>query len=329
MKVKIQRRAIVAVLGAVGVMNALPSFAQVADYPNRPVTLIVSYPPGGSSDLITRLMANELAKFWGQPVVVENKPGAGGSLGAAVAAKAPADGYTLFMGSIATHAINSALYKNLGFDPVKDFAPISRVSTVPNVLVVNNQIPVNNLQDLLKWVREDSRRAFYASPGAGTSPHLSSELLKAQAKIEMTNVPYKGDSPALADVMAGQVPMAIVNLPSAMGLIRGEKVRPLAVTSRVRAHELPDVPTMEEGGVPNYDVTSWWALFAPAGISPNLAAKINHDVVTVLRSAAAIEGVRKMGSAAAPSTQGELATLVTSETERWGKLIREKGITAN
>jgi tripartite-type tricarboxylate transporter receptor subunit TctC len=316
-------------LAVLGVSCAAPGFAQVADYPNRPVTLIVSYPPGGSSDFFTRLMATELSKLWGQTVVVENKPGAGGSLGAMTASQAAPDGYTLFMGSIATHAINQWLYSNLGYDPVKDFAPISEIATVPNVLVVNPSIPVNNVQELLTWARSDRKHAFYASPGAGTSPHLSSELLKSRAKIDLTHVPYKGDAPALMDVMAGQVPMAIVNLPSAMTLIHAGKVKALAVTSPTRSRDLPNVPTMQEAGVPDYSVTSWWAMFAPAGTPPALISKLNADVVKVLKSPTAIEAIHLKGASPAPSTPAELAAHVKSETARWGKVIRDNGISKN
>lgn len=323
------RRTVLAALAAFGASCAAPVLAQGANYPNRPVTLIVSFPPGGSSDFFTRLMATELGKLWGQTVVVENKPGAGGNLGAKVASQAPHDGYTLFMGSISTHAISASLYSNLGFDPVKDFVPISKIATVPNVLVVNTSIPVNNVRELLAWARADKKNAFYASPGAGTSPHLSSELLKELAKIDLTHVPYKGDAPALMDVMAGQVPMAIVNLPSAMTLIAADKVKALAVTSPTRSRDLPNVPTMQEAGVPDYNVTSWWAMFAPAGTPPALVSKVNADVVKVLNSPTAIEAIHKMGASPAPSTQAELAALVTSETARWGKLIRANGISAN
>lgn len=316
-------------MAAIGSLWATPAAAQVGDYPNRPVTLIVSYAAGGSSDFFTRLMATELSKLWGRAVVVENKPGAGGTLGAAIAAKSPADGYTLFMGSIATHAISASLYKDLGYDPIKDFAPISKIATVPNILVVNNEVPVNNLKEFLTWARADKKNAFYASAGLGTSPQLSAELLKVQAKIDLTNVSYKGDAPALADVVAGQVPMAIVNLPSAVGLVRGGKVKALAVTSTQRSHEFPEVPTMQEAGVPEYNVTSWWAMFAPAGTPAALTNKLNADVVKVLRSKSAIDGIQKSGGAAAPSSQAELAGLVSSETKRWGDLIRSSGIAAN
>ncbi len=324
-----RRRTVLSLLVAMGAAIAAPAMAQTAGYPTKPVTLIVSFPPGGASDFFTRLMANELGKLWGQTVLVENKPGAGGNLGATAASQAVPDGYTLYMSSINTHAINSSLYANLGFDPVKDFAPISKIATVPNVLVVNPSIPVKNVQELLAWARADKKNAFYASPGAGTSPHLSSEFFKVQAKIDLTHVPYKGDTPALQDVMGGQVPMAIVNMPSAMTLIRADRLKALAVTSPTRSRDLPNVPTMQEAGVPDYNVTSWWAMFAPAATPPALVAKLNADVVKVLNSPSAIEAIQKMGASPAPSTQAELAAHVTAETARWGKVIRDNNITAN
>lgn len=329
MSIVISRRTVLSILVAMGTSYAAPALAQAGDFPSKSVTLIVSFPPGGSSDFFTRLMATELSKLWGQTVVVDNRPGAGGNLGAALAAKAAPDGYTLYMSSIATHAINASLYSNLGYDPVKDFAPISMIATVPNALVVNPSIPVQNVQELLAWVRSDKKNAFYASPGVGTSPHLSSELFKTQTKTDLTHVSYKGDTPALQDVMGGQVPMAIVNLPSAINLIRAGRLKALAVTSSVRSPDLPNVSTMQEAGVPDYNVTSWWAMFAPAGTPPALISKLNADVVKVLNSRTAIEAIQKMGASPAPSTQGELAAHVAAETARWGKVIRDNGITAN
>lgn len=322
-------RIVLSLLAILGFAYYAPVSAQAVDYPTKPVTLIVSFPPGGSSDFFTRLMAAELSKLWGQPVIVENRPGAGGNLGAAIAANAPADGYTLYMSSIATHAINVSLYPNLGYDPIKDFTPISMIATVPNVLVVSPAIPVANVQELLAWARSDKKNAFYASPGVGTSPHLSSEFFKAQSKVDLTHVPYKGDTPALQDVMTGRVPMAIVNLPSAINLIRAGRLKALAVTSSGRSRDLPNVPTMQEAGVRDYNVTSWWAMFAPAGTPPSVVAKLNADVVKVLNTPSAIEAIQRMGASPAPSTQAELAAHVESEIARWGKVIRDNGIVAN
>jgi tripartite-type tricarboxylate transporter receptor subunit TctC len=329
MKPTLSRRNALIGLCALGAATVLPASAQSGDYPNRPVTLIVSFPPGGSSDFFTRLTARELSQAWGKPVVVENKPGAGGNIGAVAAARAQPDGYTLFMSSIATHGINASLYKSLGYDPVKDFAPVTKIATVPNVLVVHPSVPATTVKEYMAWVNADAKNAFYASSGVGTSPHLSTELLKAMTGLQLSHVPYKGSAPALADVVGGQVPMAIDNLPAAINLIKAGRLRALVVTSPTRSIDLPDVPTMIESGVPSYDVTSWWGLFVPAGTPEAIVRKINADLVKALGSPTMRAAIEKQGAAAAPSTPAELAALVTSETARWGKVIRERGITGD
>jgi tripartite-type tricarboxylate transporter receptor subunit TctC len=302
---------------------------EAPDYPSRQVTLIVSFPPGGSSDFFTRLLGSELSRAWNRPVLVENRPGAGGNIGAQAAARAQPDGYTLFMSSINTHAINASLYKSLGYDPVKDFAPISRVATVPNVLVVNPTVPARTVAELVAWLKANPKRALYASPGIGTGPHLSSELFRALTGAPLAHVAYKGSAPALTDVVGGQIPMAIDNLPAALGLIRGGKLRALGVTSAGRSDDLPEVPTMIEAGVPGFVVVSWWGLFAPAGVPEPILRRVHADVVRALNSPAVKASIENQGGTAAPSSPAELAGLVRSETARWGQLIREMGIRAD
>jgi tripartite-type tricarboxylate transporter receptor subunit TctC len=316
-------------LGAVLASAAFSAQAEEADkFPTKPVTLIVSFPPGGSSDFFTRLVANGLGKKWNQPVVVENRPGAGGNIGAQLASRAAPDGYTLYMSSINTHGINPGLYKDkLGYDPVKDFAPISRIATVANVLVVNPSVPVKSVAELLAYFKSHPDKAFYASPGSGTSPHLSSELFKRLTNTPITHVAYKGSNAALTDVMSGMVPMAIDNLPAAIALIKSGKLRALAVTSAQRTPELPDVPTMIESGVKGYDVTSWWGLFTKAGTPPAVVAKINRDVVELLQDPKTKETIASQGAMSAPSSEQELAQLVNAEISRWGKVIQDANIT--
>ncbi|MBV7484130.1 tripartite tricarboxylate transporter substrate binding protein [Bordetella sp. BOR01] len=315
-------------VGAALCMMATGAIAQDAvAYPSKPVTMIVSFPPGGSSDFFTRLVANGLSKKWGQPVVVENRPGAGGNIGAQLASRAAPDGYTLYMSSINTHGINPGLYKNLGFDPIKDFAPISKIATVANVLVVNPALPVQSVSELLAYVGSHPDKAFYASSGAGTSPHLSSELFKRMTGTNITHVAYKGSNAALLDVMSGMVPMAIDNLPAAIAHIKAGKLRALAVTSPERSPELPQVPTMLESGVKDYTVTSWWGLFTRMGTPPEIVAKINRDVVDLLNEPEVKNTIALQGAMAAPSTPDELGQLAVSEISRWGKVIREANIT--
>jgi len=315
-------------LGAVLSVAASGSAAQpAADYPAKPVTLIVSFPPGGSSDFFTRLVANGLAKKWGQPVVVENRPGAGGNIGAQLAARAAPDGYTLYMSSINTHGINPGLYKDkLGYDPVKDFAPVSRIATVANVLVVNPDVPAKSVSELVEYFKANPDKAFYASPGSGTSPHLSSELFKHMTGTPITHVPYKGSNAALTDVVSGMVPEAIDNLPAAIGLIKAGKLRALAVTSADRSSELPDVPTMIESGVQGYDVTSWWGLFARAGTPAPILEKLNRDVVELLQDPATKATIAAQGAVSAPSSAQELGQLVDSEIKRWTGVIENAHI---
>ncbi len=315
------------VLGVLA-MSGAPAGAE-NEYPVKPVTLIVSFPPGGSSDFFTRTVGNELSKMWGQPVVVDNRPGAGGNIGAQIAARAPGDGYTLYMSSLNTHGINATLYKNPGYDAVKDFVPISKIATVPNVLVVNPMLPVKSIAELIKFAKAEPSKAFYASSGAGTGPHMCTELFKSMTQTNLSHVPYKGSAPALADVMAGTVPMACDNLPAAIAYIKAGKLRALAVTSQSRAPELPDVPTMMEAGVAGYEMTSWWALFAPRGTPSYVVNKVNADVVRVLNAQHVKESFAKQGASPAPSTQVELANLVTTETARWAKVIKDGGITVD
>jgi len=327
MKLQQTKSMAVRILGAVLAFAAIGAQAQGAsDYPSKPVTLIVSFPPGGSSDFFTRLVANGLSKIWGQPVVVENRPGAGGNIGAQVASRAPVDGYVLYMSSINTHGVNPGLYKNLGYDPLGDFAPISKVATVTNVLVVNPTVPAKTVPELLAYLKANPDKAFYASPGAGTSPHLSSELFKHMTNTAITHVPYKGSNAALTDVMAGQVPLAIDNLPAAIAHIKAGKLRALAVTAGERSPELPDVPTMVESGIPGYEVTSWWGLFGRAGTPEPILDKINRDVNAVLNDPENQKLISEQGAVAAPSSREELKTFVSSEIARWGKVVKDANI---
>lgn len=310
------------------VLGHAPASAE-SGYPNKPVTIVVSFPPGGASDFITRTVANELSKMWGQPVIVDNRPGAGGNIGAQFAARSQPNGYTLYMSSINTHAINPTLYKNPGYDHVKDFVPISKIATVPNVLVVNPALPIKSVSALVKYLKENPAKAFYASPGAGTGPHVSTELFKSMTGTQISHVPYKGSAPAMTDVMSGMVPMEFDNLPAVLQQIKAGKLHALAVTSKTRAAELPEVPTMIEAGVAGYEVTSWWALFAPRGTPGEIVSKVNTDVGRALSSPHLKESFAKQGATVAPSSPAELADFVSTETTRWGKVIKAAGITAD
>src|SRR5690349_12578544 len=242
--------------------------AQPATYPTKPIRLIVPFPPAGTTDILARAVAQKLSETWGQQVVVDNHPGAGGNIGSDIVAKASPDGYTLLMGTVGTHAINPSLYAKMPYDHVKDFAPVILVAGVPNVLVVNPALPVKSVQELIVYGKANPGKLNFASSGNGTSIHLSGELFKTMTGIQMTHVPYKGSSPALTDLIAGQVQLMFDNLPSSLQFIKAGKLRALAVTSLERSSALPDVPTLAESGLPGFEVSSWFGVLAPAG-TPN------------------------------------------------------------
>ncbi len=325
-----QRRSFIALLALVssGPVWQSAAFGQ-SDYPSRPVRIIVSYPPGGTTDLVARVIGQKLSETWGQPVVVENRPGAAGNIGTQSAAKAAPDGYTILQSSVAIHSTNPALYKNPGYDPFRDFAAVAKTASSINVLVVNPQVPVKSVAELIAYLRANPGKVAYASPGSGTSPHLSSELFKSMTGTDALHVPYKGSAPMLADLLGGQVQFAIDNLPASLPHIKAGKLRALAVTGPKRNAELPDVPTMAEAGVTGYEVTTWWGFAVPAGTPPAIIAKINADTLKALQSADVREKLMKQGLEPAPSTPAEMEALARSEFARWGKLIKDIGATVD
>jgi len=312
-----------------GLLLQAEAFGQADNYPSRPVKIIVSYPPGGTTDLVARVVGQKLSEFWGQPVVVENRPGASGNIGTQVAAKSPADGYTILQSSVAIQSINPALHRDPGYDPVRDFASVAKIATSINVLVVNPQLPVRSVRELIAYTRANPGKVAYASPGSGTSPHLSTELFKATTGADALHVPYKGSAPMLADLIGGQVQFAIDNLPASLPHVRSGKLRALAVTGPRRAADLPDVPTMVEAGVAGYEVTTWWSFVVPAGTPPAVVFKINADTVRALQSADVRDRMTKQGLEPTPSTPVELDALAKAELARWSKLIKDIGARAD
>jgi tripartite-type tricarboxylate transporter receptor subunit TctC len=244
----------------------------------------VPFPAGGTTDILARAAAQKLSEAWGQQVIVDNRPGAGGNIGAELVAKAAPDGYTLLMGTVGTHAINSSLYAKMPYDHVKDFAPVILVAGVPNVLVVNPDLPIKTVAELIAYAKANPGKLNFASSGSGTSIHLSGELFKVMAGVQMTHVPYKGSAPALTDLIGGQVQLMFDNLPSSLPQIKGGKLRAVAVTSATRAAALPDVPTVAESGLPGFEASSWFGILAPAGTSKEIIAKINAEMGGVARS---------------------------------------------
>ena len=320
------RHRLLAIALATALAAALPvaALAQAA-WPARPVRIVVPFTAAGTTDLLARALAPELQRAFGQPFIVDNKPGAGGNTGAAEVAKAAPDGYTLLMGTVGTHAINPGLYPKLPYDHVKDFAPVILVAGVPNVLVINPALPVNSVQELIAYAKANPGKLNFASSGNGTSIHLSAELFKTMAGVQMTHVPYKGSAPALQDLVGGQVQLMFDNLPSSLALIKGGKLKALAVTSSARAAALPDVPTNAESGLPGFEASSWFGLLAPAGTPPPVIAKLNGEIAKWLATPEAKEKLLAQGANAAGGTPEDFAQFINAETAKWQKVVKESG----
>ncbi|WP_454674599.1 Bug family tripartite tricarboxylate transporter substrate binding protein [Achromobacter pestifer] len=307
----------------------LPAAASAADYPDRDVKIIVPFPAGGTADIAARVVAAELGKSWNKSVVVDNKAGAGGNVGSAEAARAPADGYTLLMGTVSTHAINQSVYAKLPYDPVKDFVPVTLVIPVPNVLELNPKFAdkhgIRTVADLIKYLKANPDSVNMASTGNGTSTHLSGELFQSMTGTRMTHVPYKGSSPALTDVMGGSADIIFDNLPSSMGYIKGGKLRPLAVTTPSRSPALPDVPTMAEAGVKGYEASSWFGLLAPAGTPSAIVDKIQRDVATALQQEPVRAQLQAQGATPSGNTPAQFKQFMAQETVKWAEVVKTSG----
>ena len=297
---------------------------QAQDYPVRTVKVIVPFSPGGAVDGPMRVIAQELSKRMGQQVVVENKPGAGATIGTEQVARAAPDGYTLLLAS-QTNAISATLYTRLAYDPIEDFAPISLIGREPGVLVVNPSLPVNSVQELIAYAKTNPGKLNFASSGNGTSIHLSAELFKAMAGVQITHVPYKGSAPALQDLVGGQVQLMFDNLPSSLALIKAGKLKALAVTSKERAAALPDVPTIAESGLPGFEASSWFGLLAPAGTPQPIIAKLNAEIAKWLATPEAKEKMLGQGANAAGGTPEDFVQFIAAETAKWQKVVKESG----
>jgi len=298
-------------------------------YPTHSVRLIVPFPAGGTTDILARAVAQQLTESTGQAFVVDNRPGAGGNIGSDIVAKSTPDGYTLVMGTVGTHAINPSLYTKMPYDHIKDFVPIVLVAGVPNVLEVNPSVPVHSVSDLIKLAQEKPGQINFASSGAGTSIHLSGELFKTMAGVDMTHVPYKGSAPAITDLIGGQVQVMFDNLPSSLAQIKAGKLRAIAVTSLKRAPALPDVPTISESGLPGFEASSWFGILGPAGTPPSVVARINADVNKWLQSPDARDKLLAQGAEAAGGTPQSFVSHIRSETDKWAKVVKASGAKAD
>jgi tripartite-type tricarboxylate transporter receptor subunit TctC len=299
--------------------------AQAPAYPSHPVRIVVPFPAGGTTDILARAVAQRFSEALGQPFIVDNRPGAGGNIGAELVARSAPDGYTLVMGTVGTHAINPSLYAKMPYDHVKDFVPVFLVAGVPNVLEVNPDVPVHTVAELVAYAKANPGKLNFASSGSGTSIHLSGELFKTMSGVTMQHVPYKGSAPALQDLLGGQVQLMFDNLPSSMALIKSGKLRPIAVTSAHRSAALPDLPTIAESGYPGFEASSWFGLLAPAGTPAAVVARLNAEGNKWLASPEAKEKLAAQGAIAAGGSPEDFARHVTAETTKWAKVVKESG----
>ena len=300
--------------------------AQAQSYPNKPVRLIVPYPAGGTTDIIARLAAQQLSERLKQPFVVENKAGANGAIGSVEVARAPADGYTLLMGTASTHGINSAVYKSLPYDAVKDFAPVTIVASTPNIIAVHPSVPAKNLQELLALAKAQPGKLNYGSTSLGGSPHMSAELLKMMAGVDMVHVPYKGAAPMLTDLMGGQVQVGFDNLPSTINFVRSGKVRAIAVTTPQRWPGAPEIPTVAESGLPGYEVSGWFGLLAPAGTPPAVLATIQQALAEAVKQPEVNKQMLELGAQPVVNTPDAFAKLVQADVAKWRDVVKTTGV---
>ena len=315
----------------VAVFLVLAAFALAAHaqpYPNRPIRIVVPFAPGGFTDVAARILQKELAPELGQPIVIENKPGAGSTIGTADVSHSPPDGYNLVMVST-THVISPHLYKQMTYDPIRDFTPVMKLAEGPYVLVVHPSLPVKNVADLIALAKKDPKAVYFASSGNGSAQHLVGALFMAMSGAPMTHVPYKGSNQAMQDVLAGVVKVSFVGVPNAIANLRSGKLRALAVTSRKRYAELPDVPTLDEAGVKGYDATVWLGLLAPPGTPREIVDRLNTSISKILAQPDARKLMLSAGVNVDTSTPQEFAALLQSELDRWGKVVKETGATVN
>jgi tripartite-type tricarboxylate transporter receptor subunit TctC len=312
-------------LASVALMVASP-LAYAQDYPTRPITLVVPFAAGGSTDLVARLLGQKLNEVLGVNVVIENRAGAGGSTGAAAVARAEPDGYTLLFGTISTHTLNPLMSKRQSFDPVKDFEPIALIGSIPNVLVVNPAVPAKTVGELIAAAKAEPAKYSYASSGVATPLHLSGEMFNRMAGTAMVHVPYRGAGPAMNDLVAGQVPVMFDNLPSSAEFIKAGKIRALAVTTKERVKQMPDIPTMEEQGLKGYETYSWQAVFAPAKTPRPIVDKLNAAILTALKDPALLKRLDDLTMTVTPSSPQALGQHVVDQLAAWGPITKATGV---
>ena len=310
-----------------GLTVGATAVAQTADnYPNRSITMVVAFPAAGTTDILARLIGQKLTDKFKQTVVVENRPGAGGNIGTAFVAKAAPDGYTIMMGTIGTQSINPSLYKKMPYDAAKDFVPITRAAMVPNLLVVNKDAPYNTLAEMMAYGKANPGKLTYGSSGNGTTLHLSGELFNLMSGSKITHIPYKGSTPAVADLMGGQISMIFDNMPSVIQQVKSGRLKALAVTSAQRNPQLPDIPTIQAVGVTGYEVWSWFGLLAPAATPKPIVDKLNASIVEIIKQPDVQAKIIELGAVPVPETSAEFGAFIEAETLKWAKVIKEANI---
>jgi tripartite-type tricarboxylate transporter receptor subunit TctC len=303
-----------------------PAFVAAQEYPNRPITMVVTFAPGGSSDVLARAAAAAMSSGLGQQVVVDNRPGAGGHIGAAVVAHAVPDGYTILFGTNGTLGIGPAIYAKLSYNPERDLAPVGLLHTLPQLLIVNPSVPAKNLTELIDYARRNPGTLSFASSGMGAASHLAGELLKQQAKIDLVHIPYKGGGAAVADLISGRVSMMLETIPNALPLVRSGQMRAIGVTTKERSALAPDIPSLAESGLPDYGVSAWTGLFAPAGTPPAIIERLNAETRKIAGEQDYVAQIHAMGTDVASSSPDAFGKSVNDDVDRWSAVIRKAGI---
>jgi tripartite-type tricarboxylate transporter receptor subunit TctC len=303
----------------------VPAGAAPSEYPDRPIRLVVPFPPGGGADNLARMIMPKVADILGKSIVIDNRPGAGGNVGAEVVARAEPDGYTLLYGTNGTHAINASLYRNLRFDPVKEFAPVTRMTSIAALLIVNPNLPVNSVAELIRYAKSHPGQVNFASAGNGTTSHLAGELFRKMAGIDIVHVPYRGGGLAVVDLIGGQVQMMIDVMPNAYPLAKDGRVRGLAVTTARPFPAAPEYPTIADSGLPGFEISAWDGIFAPAGTPEPIIAKLNTAIHQALDDPRLRDALLARGAQVVPTTQEEFARFIAASAEKWGRLVRESG----
>jgi tripartite-type tricarboxylate transporter receptor subunit TctC len=307
---------------------AVTAGAQAQTYPSRPIRLIVPFPPGGSTDILARALAQKLSEGLAQPVVIDNRPGAGGSIGSEAVAKAAPDGYTLLMAQLGPLAVSPGIYKNLPYDPVKSFAPVSRMAIVPSVLVVNPQVPVASAAELIAYARAHPGKLTYGSAGSGSTSHLTTEYFKLATGTDILHVPYKGVGPMLTDLISGQLSMGINGAPAVMSHVISGRLRALAVTGLTRVPSLPQIPTLVESGVEGFDASGWYGIVAPAGTAREIVMRLNGEIRRIMQTPELRTRLDNEGAIPAANSPEEFGAFIVSEIARWGAVLKRAGIEA-